>query len=320
MSVSTINAMIQKMIPSAIALTVDGLYYWKLLDNFYLPEDMDEQVALIIDQIEAEGTSPSAMLIEAGLSQIYGGEFCVNFGIPDMSTFEQIVSTSYQGEKARVWKYHVFRRERDEMRNNVMDDFLQTQTGVFHESEFFDYAKRTRSLTNQGMLILTHLRTACIRLDRDHWIAKHDFLAGVTFSQADTEYISDRLIDMLGNWAFLPLGTLPVSFFESLPGISLHGKTCPWNAYLLTSYCCHCIPSLRIMNDEPSPYTVTAMLIPTEANLSGDVIDYVLEVYLASGMMGSSAEDIFGYLKQHQVRMVRKEKLMVRIRTKCGVD
>lgn len=320
LSVSTINAMIRKMIPAAVELTLDGLDCWKLLDFFYLPEDMSEEVTRITHQLEAEDNPPSAVLIESGLDQVYGGSFCDNFAILDMSVFQQIVSASYTGDEARVWKNHVFRRESDEVRSNVLEDFLQTQTGVFHESEFFDYAKRTRGLTSQGMLILAFLRTMCVRLDRHHWVSKESFLAVTTLSPDDGECISARLSQLLGSQPFLPLGTLPASFFHSLPVFSLNGNTFPWNAYLLTSFCRHCTPSLRVVNDEPSPYTVTAMLIPTDANLSGDVIDYVLGVYQASGMVRGTALDIFGYLKQHQVRMTRSEKLLARIRAKFGVD
>lgn len=61
------------------------------------------------------------------------------------------------------------------------------------------------------------------------------------------------------------------------------------------------------------------MLIPSNANLSGDAVDYVLEVYLEGGLYGRTALDIFEYLKQQKVRMTKSKKLITRIRSKCGV-
>lgn len=210
--IATINALIQKKLPSTIGLTLDGVDYWKLLDFFYLPEDMNEQVTRIVDQLEAEGTSPSATLIKSRLNQVYGWNFCENFAVPDLAVFQQIISASYQGKESHVWKNHVFRRESDEFRNNVLDDFLKTQTGIFNELEFFDYALQTRGMTNHGMLILTFLRTRCIRLNRDQWISTDLFGGGATLSLKETEFMVKCLEQKLGNQAFLPLGTLPAKF------------------------------------------------------------------------------------------------------------
>lgn len=316
---NTIDSIIRKKIQTAISLTLEGMDYWKLLESFYLPDDIGEQVTQIVDRLDMEGHPISAMLIEKELDRLYGEEFRQNFGVQDINVFQQIVASVYQGPVKRTWKKSVFRRESEEGGNNILDDFLKNQTGSFNESEFFEYAERTRGLTQKGMLILSFLRTSCIRLNRNTWISAKHFCPRSSLSVKDLQTVASCLTELLGKDDFLPLGTLPPSFFDRLPPFALEDRNYHWNPYLLTSVCKHLIPSLRIVNDEPSPYTVTAMLIPTESNVAGDIIDYVLDVYMSSGMCRNTAADVFEYLRQKQVRMTKSKKLMARIRVKCGV-
>jgi hypothetical protein len=182
------------------------------------------------------------------------------------------------------------------------------------------YANKTRGFTNEAMLICTFLRNKCIRLDQDYWIAKIHFIDNSTLSDEVYASIASKIQDRLCKDAFLPLGLLPASFFDELPEIKLYDKILYWNSYLLTSMGCHLIESLRVVNDEPSPYAVTAMAVPHNAVINNGVVEYVLEIYKKSSMVANSANEIFEYLLKNQVRMRKSKELLEKIRTMFGVE
>ena len=104
---------------------------------------------------------------------------------------------------------------------------------------------------------------------------------------------------------------------DKLPQFQLYNRQFRWNHFLLVSICSLLIDSLRVVNDEPSPYTVTAMLVPVDANIEGgDVVNYVLDYFKECHFSYESAEDIFQYLKDNLVRLTRGSKLVELINTK----
>jgi hypothetical protein len=197
---------------------------------------------------------------------------------------------------------------------NVADEFLQTERGVFHESEFFDYARIHRGLTNQATLICRYLRPRCIRLDQFHWISLEEFNAQSNYSNEITEKITQSLNEVLGVKSFLPIGTLPEAVLSSLPTVTVNNQVFYWNHYMLASLLTHKANALRIVNDEPSPYIVTATLIPLSAQYNDDIVGYIFNDMQQSGNILASADEVFEFLKLHQIRMKKTPKLMERIK------
>ena len=62
------------------------------------------------------------------------------------------------------------------------------------------------------------------------------------------------------------------------------------------------------------------MTIPQQVKIQGDVIDYIFQDLRKTHCIFSSANDVFEYLRTHQVRMVKTKKLFARIRDFWGVE
>ena len=316
---SALEMILQEHIADAIEIKVDGLSYWKLVEFFCLPDDFAEYLQLTVSSMEEAQTAPSLQTLSEAMEQQYGEGFREIYAVDDDDVFKQIIKVCIADDQYS-WNRNVFAKQNARQELNVADEFLQTQQGIFHESEFFDYASTHRGLTNTGMLILTFLRNKCIRLDQTHWISLKDFDNFSNFSTDMAEAIARELDLLRGSKAFLPLGTLTEAFLSNLPVFTINEQVFYWNHYLLASVAAHKISEVQVINDEPSPYTVTAMTIPQQVKIQGDVIDYIFQDLRKTHCIFSSANDVFEYLRTHQVRMVKTKKLFARIRDFWGVE
>ena len=316
---SALEMILQEHIADAIEIKVDGLSYWKLVEFFCLPDDFAEYLQLTVSSMEEAQTAPSLQTLSEAMEKQYGEGFREIYAVDDDDVFKQIIKVCIDDDQYS-WNRNVFAKQNAGQELNVADEFLQTQQGIFHESEFFDYASSHRGLTNTGMLILTFLRNKCIRLDQTHWISLKDFDIFSNFSTDMAEAIARELDLLRGSKAFLPLGTLTEAFLSNLPVFTINEQVFYWNHYLLASVAAHKISEVQVINDEPSPYTVTAMTIPQQVKIQGDVIDYIFQDLRKTHCIFSSANDVFEYLRTHQVRMVKTKKLFVRIRDFWGVE
>ena len=314
-----LEMILQEHIADAIEIKVDGLSYWKLVEFFCLPDDFAEYLQLTVSSMEEAQTAPSLQTLSEAMEQQYGEGFREIYAVDDDDVFKQIIKVCIADDQYS-WNRNVFAKQNAGQELNVADEFLQTQQGIFHESEFFDYASTHRGLTNTGMLILTFLRNKCIRLDQTHWISLKDFDNFSNFSTDMAEAIARELDLLRGSKAFLPLGTLTEAFLSNLPVFTINEQVFYWNHYLLASIAAHKISEVQVINDEPSPYTVTAMTIPQQVKIQGDVIDYIFQDLRKTHCIFSSADDVFEYLRTHQVRMVKTKKLFARIRDFWGVE
>ena len=316
---SALEMILQEHVADVIEIKVDGLSYWKLVEFFCLPDDFAEYLQLTVSSMEEAQTAPSLQTLSEAMEQQYGEGFREIYAVDDDDVFKQIIKVCVADDQYS-WNRNVFAKQNAGQELNVADEFLQTQQGIFHESEFFDYASTHRGLTNTGMLILTFLRNKCIRLDQTHWISLKDFDNFSNFSTDMAEAIARELDLLRGSKAFLPLGTLTEAFLSNLPVFTINEQVFYWNHYLLASVAAHKISEVQVINDEPSPYTVTAMTIPQREKIQGDVIDYIFEDLKNNHCIFSSADDVFEYLRTHQVRMVKTKKLFARIRDFWGVE
>lgn len=314
-----LEMILQEYVADAIAIDVDGMSYWKLLESFCLPDDFADYLQLTVRSMEQVRTAPSLQTLSDVMEQQYGEGFREIYAIDDDDVFKQIVQISLK-DGQYCWNRNVLTKQNSKQELNIADEFLQTQRGLFHESDFFDYAETHRGLINTGMLILTFLRNKCIRLDQTHWMSLKEFDELSNFSEEMATQITNDLDLLRGSKAFLSLGILPNAFLSSLPVLTIDGQIFYWNHYLLASIASHRISKIQVINDEPSPYTVTAMAIPKEVAYQGDVIDYVFQDLRKNHCVFSSVDDVFEYLRIHQIRVVKTKKLCARIRTFWGVE
>ena len=307
-----IEMLLKESIPDAVEIKVDEQSYWKLVEFFYLPDDFKDFLQEAIRRMESNHAAPSLQALSEAMELQYGADFRSDYAIDDDDVFKQVIAVNTAGEDY-VWNRNVFVKQGACLESNVADEFLQIQRGIFHESDFFAYAEKHRGLTNQATLICGYLRPRSIRLDQFHWIPINIFDCISDFSENMGERIKLRLSSMLGQKTYLPIGTLPDAFYSSLPPIAIGGQIFYWNPYMLTSVAVHKIHSLRIINDEPSPYIVTAMLIPDNVKYNNDVVNYVFSDLWAKGYNFSSGDEVFEFLKKNQIRVRKTKQLMARI-------
>lgn len=314
-----LEMILQEYVADVIAIDVDGMSYWKLLDSFGLPDDFVDYLHLTVSSMEQVQTAPSLQTLSDAMEQQYGEGFREIYAIDDDDVFKQIVQISLK-DGQYCWNRNVLTKQNSKQELNIADEFLQIQRGLFHESDFFNYAESHRGLTNTGMLILTFLRNKCVRLDQTHWMSLKEFDELSNFSEEMAAQITNDLDLLRGSKAFLSLGILPNAFLSSLPVLTINGQVFYWNHYLLASIASHRIPKIQVINDESSPYTVTAMSIPKEVVCQGDVIDYVFQDLRKNHCVFPSVDDAFEYLRTYQIRVVKTKKLCARIRTFWGVE
>jgi hypothetical protein len=319
LNVAAAEDILREQIPDAVEIKMDGLQYWKLLESFCLPEDFGEILGQIIGGIEQQGKIPSLQAVTTGLEVQFGSDFREIYALDDDEVFRQVIFKSI-GNGDYTWKNNLLVKRAEKRETNVADEFLQTQPGIFEETEFFDYAAQHRGLTNKGMLILTFLRCKCIRLDQFHWIGLADFEKLADFTAETAAKMTHLLKSRLAHQLFLPLGTLPNAFYSELPPIHIQDRPFYWNEYLLASIAEHKLHALQVANTDPSPYTVTAVVLPDVNDYDGDdVIGFVFRALRRASRRFDSADQVFEYLKEHKVRMFRTKQLMERINRFWGL-
>ena len=319
LNVDAVEMIIREQIPEAVEILVDELRYWKLLEFFCLPEELGDDLLQIIAAIEQQNKTPSLRMIADRLAELFGDDFRETYALEEDDVLRQVIIKSIHEEKYG-WKGNLLVRNGSGHGINVADEFLQGHHGIFHEEEFFGYAASHRGLTNTPTLVCRNLRISCIRLGQHHWIGLADFEQQSDFSVEMVQKLTQELQSRLANRLFLPLGTLPDAFFSELPPLHIQEHVFYWNAYMLASIAEHKLSGVHAVNTEPSPYIVTAMLIPENSDYRGDVIDFVFRALRGAKRQFSTADQVFEYLEQHQVRMRKTSTLLERIRAFWGVN
>lgn len=317
LNVFLLDQLLRKYVHDAVEIILDDLHYWKLYEAFCLPDDFNDCLKSAIFSMEQQNIAPSLLTLSEVLSAHYGKDFRELYAVDNDSVFKQIVAIAVD-DPDYSWQRNVFAKQDNNQNLNIADEFLLTQHGIFHESDFFEYAKKHRGHTNHGMLILTFLKNKAIRLDKTHWISCKDFDNNSTFTSDIGVAIANAINYLRNGKDYLPLGTLTESFLSSLPVVSIYDKVFYWNHYMLASIAAHRIPELHIVNDDPSPYTVTAMAIPSDVKFKHDVLDYVFQSLLKSGYHFASSEEMFEYLRDNQIRMTKTNKMMALINKFLG--
>jgi hypothetical protein len=303
----------QEVLHDVVVFDVEGERYLKLLESYFLPDDFSRVVSDFVAITEASQGVVSIVLLESEFESRYGEGFRVNYALEDESVFKQVVLMSFRGEE-HCWRGDVFSAAGIKVSRNVVDEFVKIRKGVFHEEEFFDFALEKRGLNNHASLVCQYLRTRCIRLNRTMWISVEDFRTRGILDASLREKVRALLKEQLGTSALLHIGLIPEMALASIPSLIIDGKEYTWNSYSITSVAKHLINGLNIVNDEPSPYYVTAILLPDGVEVKKDgIVEHVFDICKESGMIPSSADEAFEFLKAKLVRMTKTQKLMRKI-------
>ncbi len=308
---NTILFALKKYGERVIEFQQNEILYFKLLDHFYLPDDFADIVNRVIDLTEKEGRSASLSVINQKLESVYGGSFRDDYALFDDEILKDVISAALQKEDY-VWRHDLYTSS-NLKKANLADEFIATQNGVFHEDEFFSYAEKHRGFTSHGMLILSHLRIKCIRLSKTQWIDLKTFLKNSNFSEQIKQMLQDLLLSRLGVKRFMPLGKFSDGFYSELPTIKIDEQNYYWNEYMLASVAFHLLSDLIVVNFEPSPYTVTAMVIPNNVEYNGDAVEYVMNCMKSEGYRFVNEVKVFEFLKENLIRMTLSEKLKEKI-------
>lgn len=301
----------------AVVFEVDEVEYIKLLESYYLPDDFAEVVSEFVNSVESSQGVASIILLETELDQRYGDGFRVNYGLEDDFVFKQIVSKVFTG-KDHGWNRDMFTLNGKRGESNVAEVFMKGHADIFHEEDFFKYALESRGMKNRGMLILTFLRKHCIRLSRDWWMSIKGFETKFGMGEAKYQQIGQVLNDIVGNNRFVPINSLGDEVYDRFPLLESEGKEYPWNPYLLTSVAVHKVRNANVVNDDPSPYTVTAMILPHAVEKMDDVVEYVLGTFPRGYF--TDVDSAFEYLKANNVRLTKTEKLVAKIKVVLGIQ
>ena len=139
------------------------------------------------------------------------------------------------------------------------------------------------------------------------------------FGMGEAQYkqVGEILNEIVGNNRFMPISSIGDDVYERFPRLESEGKEYPWNPYVLTSVAVHKVRNATVVNDDPSPYTVTAMILPYAADKIDDVVEYVLGTFPAGYF--TDVDSAFGYLKANNVRLAKTEKLVAKIKAVLGI-
>ena len=314
---SAVLHIVEENMTDAVFFEVDDVEYVKLLGAYYFPEDFSEVITGFVRATELSNGVVSIVLLTAELDRCYGEGFRINYGLEDDSVFKQVVSKSFTG-KDHSWNRDMFTRDGKRGESNVAEVFMNGHPDIFHEEDFFRYALESRGMKNRGMLILTFLRKHCIRLSRDWWMSIDSFETRFGMGEAQYYQIGQVLNEIVGNNRFMPISSLGDDVYDRFPRLESEGKEYPWNPYLLTSVAVHKVCNARVVNDEPSPYTVTAMILPYAVGEIDDVVEYVLGTF-PEGYF-TDVDSAFEYLKVNNVRLMKTEKLVAKIKGMLGIQ
>jgi len=301
----------QEVLHDVVVFDVEGERYLKLLESYFLPDDFSRVVSDFVAITEASQGVVSIVLLESEFESRYGEGFRVNYALEDESVFKQVVLMSFRG-RVHDWNRDMFLPYGKRGNSNVAEMFLQSHQDLFHEEEFFKYALESRGLHNTGMLILTFLRKHCIRMSKEWWISLDGFDQKFELSDEQYDAIGHILNDAVGNGRFKSIIELGEDVYEQLPVLQSGEKTYPWNPYVLTSIAVQKVRNACVVNDEPSPYTVTAMILPANSGEIGDVVDYVLRTFPKGFFV--DAEAAFDYLRVNHIRLTKTKKLIAKIK------
>lgn len=316
---SYLSEVCNKFLPEAMIEDIDSEKAFKIIDSYYLPDDFDKNILEIIAM--AGKNRISTGMIYDFLGTRYGGDFEEDYAVNDgvLKQLVDYVCRDKASEIQRKWNGNFFISKQCNYetgkKGTLLCEFLNQTRGIFHEIDFFEFAKNNGYTTSNYILITNFLQRSCIRLDEQRWLSKDQFKKSTNWEQKLAGNVSVALQKELENSPFISLGLISQQFLDNLPEILFERKRLNWTGYLLVSVVKHYVDGYQLLNDEVAPYVITAMLLPETAKAPEDAVSYAIDVYKDRMQYSSlTEEDVFAFLKKNQIRMRLSKKLREIIR------
>lgn len=297
----------------------NGFLSFKLLSEYYLPEDFGAALKEGLARAEEEGTPPTAAWLTTFLSERYGCDFAVDYALDPAGALKWVISAVWQKDEAndlRRWN-----GEGARARFVPMDEHegatspprdLPTQVemafpGVFTNEDFWQYSVGHYGLSDTRaakVAQLGYIAPCFVRLDRDHWMSVAAFRRATGWNDTISEAVAEVLREALGSSPMLPVASLGASVTDALPEVVLQGDDEPrvlrWTPELVASVAALLCPGLHVANHGVAPLAVTALLVPKPV-ATKDVFTYAMGLYCARNPHGRSVEGAFAFLKANSI-------------------
>lgn len=304
---------------------------FKLLSEFYLPDDIAPVLLSILERGEKSGKVLSSSFINTELGVHYGCDFATDYALDPAYSLKWALEAVYRTLPAaphRVWDGKGagarFVRSDDED-NSPPTEAAGGESVGEHESkwdekyrlvcekfpgivtleEYADFFVESFGL--QRITAYAHVSGFFVRLDSERAVTKKAFEEKSSWTDADGEELESALRDRMGNAPFLPIASLPESFFDSLPAVSFEGTPLKWTHELLEGITWHFAPSVPRMNYYASWNLVSTFLLPERALGPNDEfpneVEYALGVYCDRNLRSRSVDGAFAFLRDNAIRV-----------------
>lgn len=310
------------LIPDAILEYLgDKVYAFKLLEFYYLPDDIAEVFQSTIEQLATEDEILSVSRILDELSNRYGYDFGETFALSE-DVFKQI-ATRIDSEH-RKWVGSIFGgivdggQELLSFKQIVEKKF----PGFFSDEEFFPFAVTALGWREDHRgRHYKQLWNFFMRYDLNHW-SSVDYFKKASGWNADIEKrISDALLSLLGTNPFFSLNKVPQQFLDKLPNLELEGIPLRWTLELLASITFFCLPRVRVLNHAAVPCMVSSLLVPSDVAADTDGISYMVRVFKLRNprMPSGDLEDVpylemaVKFLLENDVRQKKSQKFKTEV-------
>ena len=304
---------------------------FKLLSEFYLPDDLGSVLLSVIERGEKDGRVLSSSFLNTELGAHYGCDFATDYALDPAYSLKWALEAVYRAlpnAPHRVWDGKGagarFVRSGDEddsaPTESADDDSAGEQESKWDEKyrlvcekfpgivtleEYADFFVKSFGL--QRLTAYAHVSGFFVRLDSARAVTKKAFEEKSSWTDADGEALESALRDRMGNAPFLPLASLPESFFDSLPAVSFEGTPLKWTHELLEGITWHFAPSVPRMNYYASWNLVSTFLLPERALGPNDEfpneVEYALGVYCDRNLRSRSVDGAFAFLRDNAIRV-----------------
>jgi len=302
---------------------------FKLLSEFYLPDDIAPVLLSVLERGEQAGKVLSSSFINTELGVHYGCDFATDYALDPAYSLKWALEAVYRtlpDAPSRQWSGKAgarFVRADDGGKPSDSDGTDDNEPTIGRESkwqekyrivrerfpgivnldEYADFFVKAFGL--QRFTAWAHAPYFFVRLDDDRAVTVESFKDKSSWSETDGAALEAALRDRLGNAPFLPLASLPDSFFDQLPEVSFDGTRLRWTHWLLEGIVWHFAPSIRRANYGWQSFVATYVM-PDSAVAADEAdfnsADYALGVYCARNPRNRSVDGAFEFLRENHVR------------------
>lgn len=304
---------------------------FKMLSEFYLPEDFGDSLKDAVTKASAEKVPPTASFFASALSKRYACNFAQDYALDPVYSLKWVIDAVWRksspddphfwngdGAGARFVSKH---EDSDGKENDEGEDEAESKwqeksriicekfPGIVALDEYADFFVATFGLSR--ITAYAHVCAFFVRIDPTRAITVKAFEEKSSWTEADGAALESALLDRMGNAPFLPLASLPESFFDSLPTVSFDGVPLRWTHELLEGITWHFAPSIPRMNYYASWNLVSTFVLPprvldSNGSFPADFpteVDYVLGIYCDRNRRSRSVDGAFAFLRDNAVRV-----------------